>query len=298
MSGPWGSEGSLDDAGFVTKFRERVDDHPQMADEKFDPDGSKTKFKCNRLKVNDDDYLQVVENGTIVPLANSIRDVKAGNCYVNADTGLITFGTAPAAGQGTVICYHNQVQWRDSAILDAMYDGLRTMFPTIWRNAVTTAITLQVLQWDYTLPADFQDPRVKIRRVSVQEVPASTNPFRALSGQYRVYGNPPMLRILGSQAFTPGSVLQIEYTAPYRTLADLDGQAQDLPVWYAAGTLLGFKEGNRARTDSQTVMADQNAVPPGYRQNSGAWFMTQFRTLLAALQRPVGMPPATSTYAR
>ncbi len=298
MSGPWGSEGSLDDAGYIQRFREFVDDWPQPADEQLSPDGSKTKLKCQRLKLNDDDYFTVVSGGTQIPVVNQLSKLNSGNCYADFNTGLVTFGQAPAAGQNTVQVLHNQVKWRDSAILSAMYDCLMDLYPTIWRNAVDTSITMAVLKWDYQLPSDFADPRVRIRRIGIREIPANTNRFYPLSGPYTIYGNPPQIRIPTSQSFSPGATLQIEYAAPYSNLVELEPQAAALPIWFAAGSLLGFQELNRARTDGQTVTADQNAVPPQYRQNAGAWYMARYREMKANLHRPMGMPRPVFTFAQ
>ena len=297
MSGPWGSEGNLDDSDYIERMRELLEDWPVQADEQASANGAQTKLKLQRLKPNDDDYFTVVVNGFEVPLVSRQGDVAAGNCYCEFNTGTLIFGTPPPAGTNNVMIYHNQVRWRDGAIRNALYDGLADLFPVVWRNAVDTSITMRVLTWDYQLPSDFSDPRVKIRRIGIREIPASTNRFRPMNCAWQVYGNPPLLRITTSQFFTPGATLQLEYAAPFRSLADLEPQAVQLPIYYAMGVLLAGKESQRARADGQTVAADTNAQPPQYQQNAGAWWMSLYRQKKAAAARTLGGLRPTSVYA-
>jgi hypothetical protein len=105
------------------------------------------------------------------------------------------------------------------------------------------------------------------------------------------------IEIPRSQYFTPGATLWLEYKAPFRSLSELEPQAYDLPLWYAAGQLLGFDESRRTKMDTQTPAAEASANPPGYQQNTGAWYMTQFRNMMASLAAPpVRMPRPISTY--
>lgn len=287
--GPWGSEGSMDDAGFLARMRDLLEDYPVPADEQFSPNGTATKFKCQRLRVNDDAYLEVTVNGavqTVMPSRSAL--IAVNQCYIDYNTGLITFYQPPPAGTNTVLIYKNQTRWLDRTIMSALMEGLQDLFPVIWRNAQTSAITMQTLQWDYPLPPDFLDPRVRVRKFAVQEIPASTNPFLEVSFPFTVYGNPPMLRVLQSQQYSPGARLQIEYTAPYRSLADLEPAAQRLPVYYAMGTLLLGKESQRTRSDGQTVAADTNAQPPSYLATTGSTWMNLYQTTKTSLARPMG----------
>jgi hypothetical protein len=126
-------------------------------------------------------------------------------------------------------------------------------------------------------------------------VPSSVNRPISISGFQRRGLN--IIEIPTSQCYTPGATLFVEYTAPYRSLSELEPQLYDLPLWYAAGQLLGFDEARRTVTAVQGVSAEASAGPPGYQQNTGAWYMTQFRQMLATLPPPVmRMPKMRSTY--
>lgn len=288
--GPWGSEGPMDDAGYLSRMRDLLEDYPVPADEQFSPNGTATKFKLQRIRVNDDDYLQVTVAGVPYTLQPSISALAAvTDVHINFNTGLLTFFEAPPADVNTVICYHNQVRWRDSVIMAALYDGLLDLYPRIWRNAQFSGITMQTLQWDYPLPPDFLDPRIRIRGLSIREIPASTNPFMPVNWGFTVYGNPPMIRLLRSQMFSPGATLQIEYAAPYRSLADLESQAAALPIYYAMATLLAGKESQRTKQDGQTVAADTNAQPPQYLMQTAGYWNSLYIQKKKSMARPMGL---------
>ena len=287
--GPWGAEGSMDDAGYLRRMRDLLEDYPVPADEQMSPNGTATKFKLQRLRVNDDDYLQVTVGGVLQSLKPSLSALaNVGDAHVNFDTGLITFYAPPPADVNSVICYHNQVRWRDGVIMAALYEGLQDLYPTVWRNAQYSGITMQVLQWDYPLPPDFLDPRVRVRKMAIREIPSSTNPFLEINWAFSVYGNPPMMRLLRSQVFSPGATLQIEYAAPYRSLSDLETQAAPAPIYYAMSVLMAGKESQRTRQDGQTVAADTNAQPPQYLMQTAGYWMSMYRQKKASLARPMG----------
>jgi hypothetical protein len=281
-------------------MRDMLEDYSVPADEQMSPNGTATKFKLQRLRVNDDSYFQVVANNSVVPLVSSLSALVASgplSCFVDFNTGMITFSAAPPIGVNTVVCYHNQVRWLDRTILGALYEGLQDLYPTLWRNAQTSAITLQTLKWDYPLPNDFLDPRMRIKGMSVQEIPSSLNPFLQVNWPFTVYGNPPMVRLLRSQKFSPGSHLQIEYAAPYRNLADLEPQAASLPIYYAMSVLMAAKESQRTRADGQTVAADTNAQPPQYLMQTAGYWKSMYTQKKAAMARPMGgQHPVISTY--
>lgn len=287
--GPWGAEGSLDDAGYLARMRDLLEDYPVPADEQMSPNGTATKFKLQRLRVNDDDYVQITVGGVVQTLQPSLSALATtGDVHLNFNTGLLTFFAAPPLGVNSVICYHNQVRFLDRTIMGALYEGLQDLYPTVWRNAQFSGILMQTLKWDYPLPPDFLDPRIRIRGLSMREIPASTNPFLPVNWAFTVYGNPPMMRLLRSQQFSPGATLQIEYAAPYRNLADLEAQAAPLPVYYAMAVLMAQKESQRSRQDGQTVAADTNAQPAGYLQQNAGWWMSLYRQKKQSMARPMG----------
>ena len=169
------------------------------------------------------------------------------------------------------------------------------MFPALYKRATDTSITMQVNQWIYTLPQDFWDPRVQILAAYLQEVPASVNRPVPIPGVFRIGLRD--LQVPTSQYYTPGATLWLEYKAPYRSLSELEPQAYDLPLWYAAAQLLGFDEARRTSVDVNSVASGSSANPPQYMQNSGGWYMSQFNALLAKLKAPpTRMPRPISSY--
>lgn len=298
MSGPWGSEGSLDDESYLRQIRERLDDWPVYKQVQMSPTGTSTLFKIPMLKVNDDQYFGVFLSGTSQIIVNRQADLSSGSVFVDYNTGTVVFGTAPPAGQSTLVVTMNQVRWRDSKILSLLYEGLQSLFPKLFREGVYDGIRMAVNTWDYVLPPDFNDPGVRVISYGMREIPSTTNRFRPMNTAYVVHGNPPLLRVPPSQYFSPGATLEIRYTAPYRNLSDVDGRATALPILYACAMLLGFEESKRTIAAGQTTITDTSAQPAQYQQNAGSWYMAQYRALLANLVRPMGGLAPISTYAR
>lgn len=295
-SATWGMEAGVDDNTFVARMRELLDDYPIPADEQFTGNGTATKFQCGKTKINDDKYVQVGIGGVTQNIVNSRDAIPGGSVYLDYDTGLMIFPAAPPAATNNVTINKSRVRWRDSSILAALYGGLRSLFPDLFKDAVDTSITMATNQWVYPLPSDFWDPRIHIKRVTMQEVPSSTNQPKNFGTFNRIGAD--QIQVQSSQGFSPGSILGIEYQGPYRSLSELEPQAYDLPLWYAAAQLLGFKEAQRTRIDGQTVASESSANPTGYQQNTGAWFMAQYRQLRQQLARPMSMAKAVSTYER
>jgi hypothetical protein len=293
-TGPWGSESGTSDHVFVQRLRELLRDYPVGANEQADGNGLSTNLQMQKVPINDDDYLMVTVNNALVPLVSQRSQIASSNCWMDFNSGMLVFGTAPPVGVKNIAIQKQRVRWTTSVLLQSLQGGLRQIFPVFGKLAADTSITLQVLKWSYPLPQDFLDPRVKIIGVEVQEVPSSVNRFIPISGFRRVGLND--IEIPTSQRYTPGATLRIEYKAPYRSLSELEPQAYDLPLWYAAGQLLGFDEARRTRMDTQTPAAEQQANPPGYLQNSGSWYMTQFRTFMAQFPVVTKMPRPISTY--
>jgi hypothetical protein len=293
-TGPWGSEAGVSDHVFVQRLRELLRDYPVGANEQASGNGSSTNFQMQKVPINDDDYVIVTVNNTPAAVVSQRSQISSGNCYIDFNSGMLVFGTAPASGSNNIAIQKQRVRWTTSVLLQSLQGGLRQIFPVFGKRAVDTSITLQVNQWDYELPQDFWDPRVQITSFAIQEVPSSVNRPVPISGAYR--RGLRTLSIPTSQRYTPGATLYLEYRAPYRSLSELEPQAYDLPLWYAAGQLLGFDEARRTRMDTQTPAAESSANPPGYLQNSGAWFMAQFRTFMAQYPMITKMPRAISTY--
>lgn len=291
-----GSEAGVSDRTFARRLRQLLRDLPVQANEQANGNGMSTVFQLTKVPIYDDSRCEVFVGSTQYPIVESPASLSTGNCFLDFDTGALIFHEPPAAGQNNVVIQHSRVRWTEAVLMASLYGGLRQLFPAMFKRQTDTSITMQVNQWLYALPEDFWDPRVRIIAAYIQEVPSSVNRPVPIAGFYRVGLN--QLQVPTSQRYTPGATLWLDYTAPYRSLSELEPQAYDLPIWYAAGQLLGFDEPRRTRVDTQSPAAEQSANPPGYQQNTGAWFMTQFRTLLAQLSAPpVPGPRPVSTYA-
>lgn len=277
-----GQESGLSDRQYVRRLRELLDDIPKPADEQGSGLGNALRYNVQTVPVNDDDYLSITVDGNALQVVE-IPTPAPGQVFVDFDTGRMIFGTPPSANTNNITILKNTVRWRDSTLKEALMDGVRMMYPKLGKIATNEDLSLATLEWDYTLPSIFNDANIRITGVGVREIPASSNYFRPLSGWEQI-GNT-TLRIPSSQGFSPGATIQVSYEAPYSSLSEVEPKAQMLPIWYAAGMLLGFKEARRVRTDTQNVAAEASANQPGIQQNAGAFFMRQFTAGLTQLAR-------------
>lgn len=285
-----------DDLTYIRRFREMLRDQPRFFNEYFTGDSVSVIAQSQRAPINDDEYFSVSVGGVVIPWTASWPP-GAGQVFVEFDTGQLIFGTPPPAGTPKNIAVIKRVvRWRDSTIHAAMLEGLHQLFPALWTTYVDTSLTVVVNTYDYALPAQFNDPGVKISSVEVQEVPSTIEPFRK-SIEYRRVGTN-ILHIFYPNRYTPGAVLRIEYMGPYASLGDLQPQAKELPVLYAAGSLLGYGEARRSVENTQTVQGPEQALPPGQQQAAGGWYMQQFAQGRANLSQPMKIAAWRSTYRR
>lgn len=292
-----GQEAGLDDRHYIRRFRELVEDIPKPADEQGNGLGNAVRYNMNVVPINDDDLFQVVVNGTAQTIVQTLPASgipAAGSVFVDFDTGRMIFGTPPPAGTNNMTILKNTVRWRDSTILEALTDGARNMWPKLGRVNTDTTLSINVNQWEYLLPAIFTDQNVRLVEVAIREIPAATERFRPISGWIQI--PPATLRLPTSQFYSPGATIQLVYECPYGSLSQVEPKAQSLPIWYAAGMLLGFKETKRVRTDTQNVASEASANPVGAQQNAGAFFLRQFQTALSQMARTRKAQDPISTY--
>jgi hypothetical protein len=290
-----GSEAGVSDLTFAARLRQLLRDQPVPANEQTSGNGSATMFQMNKVPVYLDQYTQVTVGGATIPIVADRSQLVGGNCYIDPDVGQLLFGTPPITGSNNIAVQKMRVRWTDGVLVASLYGGLRQCFPALFKRQLDTSITMQVNQWLYTLPQDFQDPRVRILSAWIREVPSSVNRPIPISGLYRMGLD--QIQVPTSPAYTPGATLFLEYTAPFRSLSELEPQAYDLPLWYAAGQLLAFDEARRSRIDTQSPAAEASANPPGTQQNAGSFFMTKFQQLLTQLTAPpMRLPRPISTY--
>lgn len=288
-----GQEAGLSNTQYIRRLRELLDDIPKPADEQASGLGNAKRYNFNIAPINDDQYCQIFVGGTQQQIIQV--DTPTGNeVYVDFDTGRTIFGTPPPALANNINFYKNTVRWRDSTLLEALTDGARNMWPKLGRIAYDTSLSISVNVWQYQLPPIFNDPNVRLIDVSIREVPESTERFIPLSGWWLSGLN--QLQLPTSQGFSPGATIMLEYEAPYASLSEVESKAQALPLWYAAGMLLGFKESRRVRTDTANVTTEAQANPVGAQSNAGSFYMRQFYTALSQMARVRRAPRIISTY--
>lgn len=288
--------GGTDDLTYIRAFREDMRDMPKLYSEQFSGTGTVTNFQCQKAPINDDLWLQITVGGAVQTYTFQYSQLSNYNCYVDLDTGVIVFQTAPPSGVNNVVVQKRTVRWRDGVILRSLYEGLKRCFPSLWTINIDTSITLAVNTWDYQLPSMFGDPRVKILSVARQDIPYTVNPFVEDIAWSRVgLGT---LHIPFANSYTRGTQLRLEYAGPYQSLSDLEPQASELPLLYAKGMLLGNDEARRTRMDTTSAVAESGANQPGQAQNAAQWFLAQYDRKLAALKRPMRMGGWRSTYTR
>lgn len=280
-----GQEAGLDDRQYVRRLRELLSDVPKPADEQASGLGNAVRYNFNTVPIIDDPascqlfvgatQQQIIQTPNPTPNSNEV--------YVDFDTGRAIFGTPPPFGQENITFLKNTARWRDSTLLESLADGMRSLWPKMGKRYNDTSLTIAVNQWQYDLPPIFSDPNVRILDVQLQEIPQSTERF--IPDNYWTLTADNQLQFPPSQRYTPGATIMVIYEAPYASLSQLEAKAQMLPVWYAAGMLLSFKEATRVRTDTMNVTSEASANPPGSQQNAGAMFLRQYTTLLTQFAR-------------
>lgn len=306
MSNSTLSSAGLSEELFIRQIRDDLED-PDIfvGTETLTANGSSTVYRCSQFPIYDGDMYGaqsgtvpgtwvITDNNTVQTLVEK-TGLSAGANHVNVNyrTGMLIFGAAPV-NTHVISVTHSKCRWLDRQISKAINDGLRAMFPKFNQWQSDTSITLATNQWEYTLPPIFADPRVRIVQVEVQDIPATVNRFVPLSGWRRVANN--VLQIPGSQLFSPGSVIRVQYNGPYQNVSELDAQVQNIPILYAKGMLLLNKEGPRARADQAAVTQNEGANPPGTQSNAGVAFLRQFETELARVPTPPRHAGFITTY--
>ncbi len=280
-----GQEAGLSDTQMLRRLRELMDDVPKPAEEQASGLGNALRYNFNTVPIIDDsETCELIVGSTKQQIIQTPDPAANSNqAYVNFDTGRVIFGTPPPFGENNITFFKDTARWRDSTLLESMADGARQMWPKLGKRDNDTSMTIAVNQWQYNLPPLFSDANVRIIDVQLREIPSSTNRFEPNNYWTLTANN--QLQFAPSQFYTPGATIMVVYEAPYSSLSQVESKAQMLPIWYAAGMLLGFKEAKRTRTDTQNVASEASANPPGAQQNAGAFYMRQFYTGLAQLSR-------------
>lgn len=266
-----GSETGQPDQDWINRVRDALQDYPQGFNDQFSGDGVNgafgaggTPIKASKPKIydgllpNGNPAISVTVGGVAQPVV-TVFPPGAGNVYVNYNTGEITFGTIPPVGTNNVLIGFQWTRWSDQTILEALYSGLREMFPRVGKIYTDTTLGIRVNQWDYQLPAWAQDPRAKVWKIEVQSAAVTTEPFKELRVWNRVGLD--MVHIAGSQAYSPTAVLRVTGWGPYVSLGDLEPQLSTLPEYYAIAVLAAGREMQDMRRDNATPQSQEGAHP-------------------------------------
>lgn len=226
----------------------------------------------NRLQVN---------NGSTPPgvINNSQGDGVMPNVNINTDTGEIIFILAPPTG--TLSLRYQASRFSDQAITDALYEGMRSMYPDFWQPAIDTSIQLNANTFEYTLPAVFQDPRVVLMRVEIR-YPSGIIQYTDVKDWDYTQGND---YITFYSLRTPGSTLRLTYNAQYTALADLETQIMHLPVYYAVARLLADAEAQRSRQDELVPVTQEGGSQPGNAERISDFWMNKYESERQRLAR-------------
>jgi hypothetical protein len=303
----------LSDAQWISDVRDSLEDFPRWLIEQTTADGvngvaaaGAAPISIQFPKINGSatvgDNTPLVQD-TTGPINYAVVDYPtapaAGQVQVNYDTGEMMWSAAPTAGH-TIQAGYFTCRWRDKSILTGLIDGLRAMFPICGKTYTDSSIQLAVNQWDYQLPAWFNDPRSRIISIEVNGLNIPTVPWQpAPPGEERVGLG--ILHLPWAQRFGPTARLRIVGWGPYLRLADLEPQLYNLPVYYALGVLLPKREIKRIREDTVVPVAQLGAAQPTLHMQTGDYWARRFDVALANLARlpgPTSRRPWASKYQR
>jgi hypothetical protein len=299
-------------ANWIAKVRDLVEDPPIWKTESHTGDSTtggltatSSPWKTSWAPLNDTD-VKGVQKDPLVSVNGAAQTVVytgtpiAGQVLVNLDTGELIFGTIP--GAVTIAMGYYRCRWRDQKILDALMEGLHRCWPAIGRYHTDLTIRPTILNWDYQLAPWAQTEESRILEVEYRDPDISTEPWRSLGGLWRrsTLGT---IHIYPSQQISLAGRFRVYGYGPCLELGDLPPQYFDLPVWYAAGSLLMKKEAPRARIDTQAPQANEGATQPGASATAGKEYMDMFRealsNILSRKAAPIGYRMRTvSTYAQ
>ena len=286
------STGLADDQ-WLAAVRDALEDFPEYVADTQTADGTNGVVGPNAIPYKTS--RRPIMDGTI-----SVRDNTAGTNFtidttgtpaanhvlVNFDTGELRFNTAPGSGNALQYSYQ-YVKWRDQKILDALYAGLRAMFPRVGKIYTDTSVSIQVNVWDYTLPIWAQDPRSRVLSVDARDPGIPTEPYRQLAGGFHRV-DLTTIHIPRAMRYSPTTNLRITGWGPYLRLGDLEPQLFHLPVWYALSVLLPKKESYRIRQDTMVPLTQEGGQQPGILTQTGDYYLKRFETELDRLSRVLG----------
>ena len=294
----------LPDSQWISAVRDSLEDYPEYAIETWTADGTNGIVGSNAAPLRlgsrpiNDGTLTVRDNTSAVNYTVITSGTPTGtNVLANLNTGELTFPSAPASSDVIQVSYQ-KCKWRDQKIEDALYAGLRAMFPSVGKVYTDTSITIQVNVYEYTLPVWAQDPRSRVNNIKVRDPGISIEPYLQLAGGWERI-NLTTIYIPASQSYSPTANMQITGWGPYLQLGDLEPQLFQLPVWYALSVLLPKKEAFRIRQDTMVPLTQEGGQQPGLLTQTGDYYLKRFEAELARLAKvpgPGSVAPMRTVY--
>jgi hypothetical protein len=292
------AETGLADSYWITQVREALGDRPMPKTNTWTADAVNGVFAAGGtpLVVNPKpiyDQAGGISVG-VAPLQgqalvnyplSTVNPPAAGQVYVDYGAGLVYFNSAPALNSYVVIGYQ-YVKFTDQAIINALYAGLRAMFPVVGKVSADTTNTILVNTWDYPLPAFLTDPRSRVLRVDIIATDVMTEPYKPIYDWYRTGID--QITIPRAQAWSPTARIKITGWGPYQWLGDLEPQVSRLPIWYALGVLFGNREGQDRRKDAQVPAAQEAASQQLQQLQMARHYMNLFEQELRRLAKVPG----------
>jgi hypothetical protein len=202
--------------------------------------------------------------------------------FINSDTGEILFGNAPTTG--TLAVTYQAVRFSDVQVSASLYEGLQLLWPDVWNpNVDTTSILVSPTQYEYTLPATFQDQRVVL--LSVEFAPPSGIVRYYKTSLWHLVTDVVNPLLVFSRLPPVASTVRLTYTKPIGNgaLGDTPTIAQHLPTYYALARLLLDQDTMRSRSDDLSALTGEAAQQPGAAINTANYWLQQFSTQLTRM---------------
>lgn len=275
------------DSYWIDRVRQILRDKPVWNSQTFAADGARgvlaagsQPFRLQRAPVyQSDSPPDVIGPGG--PYA-VVYDVSPGasEAEIVTETGELLFAVAPGAGNLAVT--YQSVKYPSEQILNALMEGLATLWPAIWSPMVdTTTILLSPVQVEYPLPVQFADPRTVMLEVELI-LPGAYIQGQRIS-QWRIIND--VINPTLALARTPpgGAQLRITYTTMYGALASTPETVSHLPVYYALAKMLADQETMRVRDSDVPAIQGSSAAPVDASLNAARHWLTVFENNVARL---------------
>jgi hypothetical protein len=202
--------------------------------------------------------------------------------FINSDTGEVIFATAPAVG--TLAVTYQSARFSDTQVLAALYEGLQLLWPEIWNPSTdSTSIMVSPTQYEYPLPAIFQDQRVVLLQVEYAPPSGIIRYFKTSMWEQVADSVNPVIKF--SRIPPIASTVRLTYSLPLGNgaLGGTPTIGQHLPTYYALARLLLDQDTMRTRSDDLPALTGEAAQAPGQAVGTANYWLQQFSTQLTRL---------------